>query len=273
MAIVKFGNTRIYFERRGRGPHVVFLPGLSLDGGFFRPVADALQSEFTSVLVDIRGAGSSDAPRDQYSIEIFAGDIEQLVKVLQIEEAMLVGHSMGGFVGLELALTARPWLTRLMLISTSRVGLREALQPTPRAARALRLRQGAYREIIREIAEVGMGRRVRQFEPGVVADFVEQRLAHPPRGAGFAGQSAAAAKFDRRGALHSVELPCTVIHGADDEIIPSPRGLELAREINGAKFVLLDDVGHFAPWEDPEAVAREIRLLARRTTAASAHIQ
>ena len=100
-------GTVIRYTVRGAGdPAVVFVHCWSCDAGYWRHQADAFAADHRVVTVDLAGHGESDAGRDAYTIEAFARDVVAVLEAEAIDDAVLVGHSMGGPVAVEAALAA-----------------------------------------------------------------------------------------------------------------------------------------------------------------------
>jgi 3-oxoadipate enol-lactonase len=258
MTIVRVGEIDVFCEIRGSGPPVVLVPGLSLDGRVWEPIAAALEDRFTCLMPDPRGSGRSDAPRGPYSVPQLAGDLFGLLMVLGVEEAAVVGHSLGGYQALQLALDSPELVRSLVLVSTAATGRRGLLGMSEEALRALTRIGGPAEEIVRDNVTAAVGRAFLERHPDAVERFVAARLEHPPRGRGVQAQRAAADDFDARSRLWEIRCPCTVIHGRDDRLIPVERGRELAEGIEGARLVELADVGHLPQLEAPAELAAAI---------------
>jgi 3-oxoadipate enol-lactonase len=248
-------------EVRGQGPALVLVPGLGLDLEVFAPLIAILEFSRTCILVDNRGAGLSAAPRGPYTIPQMARDLESLISSLRLKRAVVAGHSLGGYVALQLALQSPETVAGLALLATSPSGARRDLGSTPEAAAALARTSGSHERIAAGIARASFGRRFAAERPDQLESFVKSRLARPPRGRGLAGQRAAVRGFDARDRLGELRCPTVVVHGTDDRIISHARGEELARRIPRARLVSLPEVGHLPQLEDPRAVAEAILSL------------
>jgi pimeloyl-ACP methyl ester carboxylesterase len=266
MPYVRTPHISLYYTSCGKGPPVVFLAGLSLDTGTWDELDGCLKDHCTLIKVDCRGSGNSDVPRGPYSIEDMAEDMRQFGIGTGIENAIVVGHSMGGFTALELARRKEKLVGGLVLVSTSPTGKPEALGMSPEVASAFNRKTGPLSEIVRENMEVGLGKRIWATNRQLVEREIEKRLERPPRGAGFMGQTEAANHFDVRGQLGDIAVPCCIVHGKEDNVAPVARAMELYRGIPNATIALLEDVGHFPQLEDPENLSLEIRRLSRQVT-------
>jgi pimeloyl-ACP methyl ester carboxylesterase len=262
LPIVDVGDIRMHYELRGDGPMVVLVPGLSLDSRVWAPVVRRLEGSLSCITPDNRGAGLSEVPRGPYDITQMAGDLYGLLMILGVDSAVVVGHSMGGYLALQLALDSPELVRGLVLVSTSSTGRPDLLGMSAEAKRALARTRGPIEEIARDNVRASVGVRFLRAHPDRVAAFVEQRVANPPRGRGVQGQRAAADAFDARDRLWEVRCSCTVVHGTGDRLIPIERGRELAQGIEGARLVELSEVGHLPQLEAPAELAVEIGRVA-----------
>jgi pimeloyl-ACP methyl ester carboxylesterase len=104
MPLMVHQGIKLAYEDRGAGkPAFVFVHGWTCDRSFFAPQAEYFARRHRVVSVDLRGHGESDKPQGQYLIEDYADDIAYMIEVLGLGKVMAVGHSMGGFVVLQLA--------------------------------------------------------------------------------------------------------------------------------------------------------------------------
>ncbi len=99
------GSIGIDAEEIGKvaGRVIVMVHGWGVDRRVLRPLADLLSDDHRVLLLDLRGHGASAAGRDDFSIEAFADDVTAVIAALGLERPIVVGHSMGGLVALELA--------------------------------------------------------------------------------------------------------------------------------------------------------------------------
>jgi pimeloyl-ACP methyl ester carboxylesterase len=97
------GTALAYVEAGAGDPPFVFVHGWTCNHTHFAPQAEHFAREHRVVAVDLRGHGASDAPEQRYTVSAFADDVAWLCEQLGIEQPVLVGHSMGGTVVLEVA--------------------------------------------------------------------------------------------------------------------------------------------------------------------------
>jgi pimeloyl-ACP methyl ester carboxylesterase len=92
------------YEEVGRGePPLVLVHGLACHRGFWAPQLGYFADDHRMVAVDLRGHGESDAPEEPYTMRAFADDLAWMCGKLGLRNPVVVGHSLGGLVALELA--------------------------------------------------------------------------------------------------------------------------------------------------------------------------
>jgi pimeloyl-ACP methyl ester carboxylesterase len=101
---VTHAGIALTYQDRGSGTHsIILLHGWTCDHSFLRPQLEHLSRSHRVLAPDLRGHGQSDAPQSRYSIAEFANDIHGLCAALSLPPAIVIGHSMGGTIALELA--------------------------------------------------------------------------------------------------------------------------------------------------------------------------
>ena len=94
----------LYYEQAGSGePAFVFVHGWCCDHTFFEPQYEHFKATSSVTTYDLRGCGQSDRPADGYGIPTLADDLAWLCDALGISRPIVVGHSLGGLIGLDLA--------------------------------------------------------------------------------------------------------------------------------------------------------------------------
>jgi pimeloyl-ACP methyl ester carboxylesterase len=104
MPYVERDGVKLHYERRGAGaPELLFVPGWCCDRTVFAPQLEHFAASCTVTAVDPRGCGLSDVPEDGYGIPSLADDLAAVCRELGIERPVVIGHSLGGMVAVELA--------------------------------------------------------------------------------------------------------------------------------------------------------------------------
>jgi len=166
---VEVPGVRLHVAEAGEGPPLVMLHGWPQHWWIWRKVIPALASERRVICPDLRGFGWSEAPAGRYEISELADDILALLDELGLEQAELVGHDWGGYVGFLLCLSAPERIRHYLALGIVHPWFQPP-KPSPRA-----LQRTAYQFIL---ATPGVGEGVLRFQPGFVK-LALRRGAHP----------------------------------------------------------------------------------------------
>jgi 3-oxoadipate enol-lactonase len=224
----------------GEGERVLVLAGsLGSTLEMWEPQLPALAGRFRVVRFDHPGHGGSPLLSVR-SVDGIAAEVMALLDELCLDRVSFCGLSLGGAVGMRLALDHPDRLDRLVLCCTS---MRFAT-PDFWDERAGAVRAGGVEAIADAVLE-------RWFTPGFddVRRYREMLVATPQEG--YARCCEALRDWDVRGRLSAVRAPTLVLAAADDPSTP-PEGLEaIAAEIPDARLVVIDDARHLVSVERP----------------------
>src|SRR5687767_13072087 len=106
----------------GEGPAVVLVHGITSSSRTWRAVLDGLSERHTVIAPDLLGHGRSGKPRGDYSLGAYASGIRDLLAVLGISSATVVGHSLGGGIAMQFAYQFPDRLERLVLVDSGGLG-------------------------------------------------------------------------------------------------------------------------------------------------------
>lgn len=207
------------------------------------------------VLYDQRGHGESTLGSAPLTVEQLGSDLRDVLDHLDVTDAVLVGHSMGGMAVQSFAIDYPDALAdrarSLVLVSTAARFLGYAV-PTSIVDFVFgdrvihRVAQGSLGLIIGR-SSVGRGPRLAHIEltrDGLAATTAEARV-------GFLVDMSS---MDLRAGLGSIALPTTVLVGTHDLLTPPRLGRAIASAIPGADLVVLPGAGHMLPVEDPDRI-------------------
>lgn len=238
------------FERSGSGTPLVLIHGFPFDHSAW----DALLPHLDGVDVirpDLRGFGESAVVDGAYNIEDMATDVVGLLDALNIQKAVFVGHSMGGYVALAIARKYTAMVSGLGLVAT------QALPDAPE----------------RKAGRYATAEQVGSLGPIVVADVMAPKLSANPQhadalhalilrqpAAGIMGALAAMAERpDSTDLLSTFHFPVAIVVGLADELIPVERSREMKAAIPHATLTELASVGHSPMLEAPAATAQALK--------------
>ena len=241
----------------GDGPVVLFLHGL---GGLWQNWLlniPSFKRDFRVVAPDLPGFGDSQMPSGRISIQGFARVVDALCDRLGIVDPVVVGNSMGGFVGAELALAFPTRVRKLVLVSAAGISA-ENMWREPVMAVGRLMAVGAARTGVKSLPVVNRPR-LRRAALQLVVRYPE-RLSVPlaselVRGAGtkgFVGGLDAVLGYSFRERLPDIEVPTLIVWGRHDTLIPVEDAYEFQRLIgDNARVEVFDDTGHLPMVERP----------------------
>ena len=257
--IADSAGVRIAYEVVGSGPPLVLAHGLGYARWGWEPVAPALAEEFTVLLFDNRGIGSSDVPEGPYSSRAMAEDVVAVLDAAGIERAHLAGTSLGGMVAQEVVIRWPERVDRLVLACTTPGG-GKAFPLPDRTLRLIAEAPTLAPEIaLRLFVENALAERTVQERPDLVERIYEKRLEFPPDPSGWQAQAAAGVSHDAFSRLQEIRAPTLILHGTEDGVV-DPRNAQLLEGgIPGSRVVMFPGTGHLFFWEEPDRFAEIVR--------------
>ncbi|RMX04936.1 pyrimidine utilization protein D [Corticibacter populi] len=227
--------------RRGT---VLLASGLGGVAGFWGTQIEPLrQAGFEVITYDQRGTGRSRAelPQD-YRIEDMAADVLAVLDAAQVSQCHLVGHALGGLVGLQLALQAPDRIASLVLVNAW-------AGPNPHSARCFKARL-ALLDAVGPRAYVE-AQPIFLYPAAWSAEHadqvqaeVEHALQHFPGAATMKARIAALSAFDVVQRLPDIAAPALVMATMDDVLVPWTRSRQLADGLPHATLALMPHGGH-----------------------------
>jgi pimeloyl-ACP methyl ester carboxylesterase len=253
------GGTR---DRAGRLP-VVFVHGLSGSWqNWLENLPHFAAAGHRVVAFDLPGFGASQMPRDKISIAGYARFVDALLKQLGVGPAIVVGNSMGGFIGAELAIRSPARVERLVLVSAA--GLTVEYQRNERVLGALRSAENALTAWAGWVGSrsdaLARRPRARRLLMGFVvhrpdllpAALISEQVRSSGK-PGFVDALDALTDYPIRDRLGRIGCPTLIVWGEEDHLIPVRDATEFADLIPGARKVVWPKTGHMAMLERPAA--------------------
>jgi 3-oxoadipate enol-lactonase len=233
-------------------PSLVLASSLGTTWELWDAQLPSLVEDFRVVRYDHPGHGRSPIPDASLTVESLADGVVELIDALDLERVSFCGLSLGGMVGIALALRAPERVDRLVLCCTA-----AHLGPV----------DGWYEraEVVRArgtsaIADAVLGRwfteRFRDESPVTIARFREMLEGTPAEG--YAACCEAIARWDARSDVSAIRAPTLVISGDDDVATPPQDGAFLAGSISGAELTVIPHCAHLANVEQPALFTRAL---------------
>jgi pimeloyl-ACP methyl ester carboxylesterase len=261
----------IRYLRVGRGTPIVLLHTLRTQLDYFDPLLQQLDTDrYEIIALDLPGHGESSAPPVEYTADYFTDAVAALLDVCDVRDAVVVGESIGGSIGLALAARRNPRVTRVVAINPYDYGRWGGIRRSSALANLLftAMLVPILGPIVAHTETKGILRRVLEgglYHPSTLPAELVEKLA---RCGALPGHAHAFRSLclewrswiDARAAYSGIELPVTLVYGDDDWSRPAEREAN-AHAIPGARTAILTNSGHFSSLERPQEVAQLINEL------------
>jgi len=246
---------KLHYSEAGQGTPVVFLHGFPLSSAIWQPQLK-LSDQYRVITPDLRGHGRSPAPEGIYEMDLLARDVLWLLDALRIQTAIIMGHSMGGYVTLALwKLAPERFLGMGLIASQAGADTQEARQ------KRFALAEKVSAEGAKAVVDAMLGR---LFAPDIETDdpaiesVREVMLASPTSGI-VGSLEGMAARRDSVATLPEINVPALILTGDKDQIIPLTKADEMLAGLPNATLAIVEDAGHMPMLERPDATTAAIR--------------
>ena len=212
-----------------------------------------LETSFRLIAVTLRGFGESDKPECGYEMTDFARDIDAFMDAIGIPSAIVVGHSMGGFVAHQIATDYSHRVIKLVLVGTSSTGegndalggsAMEAVLALEDPVSAEFIKQAQCEQIVHEVADIYLDailHESRKVPARVLKGAMLGMLAE-----------------NHRHRLREIDVPTLICFGDGDIYFTLKEQHELIAAIPGATLKVYKAVGHGVQWEVPKEFAKDL---------------
>ena len=246
------GKNQLYYEVDGEGHPLILVAGYGCDLGSWEAIRKPLASHFQLIMLDNRGIGRSECPKDHYTVDNMADDVLALIKKLELKKPYILGHSMGGAV-IQTIAYKYPNIVGKTIIAQSFVKL------APAALAALIAFLNLYKK------NVPMHDASQTVLPWLLSDqwlktpqlcelFLKLQSENPylPKIEGLTRQYEALAQFDSQSWYSKITTSPLILAGSEDRLCPLKDSEIMAAGIPNSQFHIFQKVGHVAPLENPQ---------------------
>jgi 3-oxoadipate enol-lactonase len=243
-------DTEIAYDDVGTGLPVVFLHAFPLNRTMWDPQVGALVAECRCIAIDMRGLGES-APAGPYSVDRYADDVIGVLDALQIERAVIVGLSMGGYGAFALWRRHRDRVRAFVLADTRASADSGETMERRRELMEVAESQGSTGVANMQIAGL-VGKTTREKRPDIY-DATHRMMAQAPSEGIIGALEAMMMRPDSTATCATITVPTLVVVGAEDAITPPKEGRRLHEAIPGSRLEVLQHAGHLSNIERPAA--------------------
>jgi 2-hydroxy-6-oxonona-2,4-dienedioate hydrolase len=213
---------------------------------------DELAKGFRVIAVDLPGFGLSDKPKMNYTIRFYSEFVVQFLRLLRLDQASIVGSSLGGHIAAEVAINYPSLVKRLVLISPAGA-LPRSFKGSPALWKYVKVIDAkSVHQVKRLLAAVDNNKPVSDS----YAQMVYQKFLVPGAKEAFLSSLAESARAPRlNNRLNKIKAPTLILWGKEDYMIPV-KFIDPFVKMKNCRVVLLENCGHRPHFERPELFNR-----------------
>ena len=246
---IRAGDIDIAYTISGNGHPLVMIQGLTATIDWWDPLfMEELSKRYRVLAFDNRGAGRTEAPDGDFSVELFADDTANLMDALGIQKAYVLGYSLGGMIAQELALRHPEKVEKLVLCATN-CGASGWVVCDQEVLAVLTDRSGTLEDLVDRFCTVMFDRAWIEANRDQLSEFKRRYLIAPTPDHNAARQFMSTVKFDAYDRLGDIRVPTLVLTGADDVLIPAENSRIIAGALPGAQLKEYPGAGHGFPYQ------------------------
>ena len=246
---ISINGISVNYRDEGRGIPVILIHAFPMNQAMWDDQVLALAPICRIITMDLRGFGASDIPLGPYWMALMASDVRGLMARLGIERAVLVGLSMGGYVGMSFYRNFPDSVTGLVLADT-RAAADNPEGRERRFASASKAERDGVESILDEMVQVLLSQTAISTRPDVVNRVRQIALQNHPEGLA-AAQRGMADRPDSTGMLTRTCCPALVIVGADDRLSPPEEARGWQERMPNSRLAIIPGAGHLSNIEQP----------------------
>jgi 3-oxoadipate enol-lactonase len=239
----------LHYHDEGNGLPVIFIHAFALNQTMWKEQVAKLKDGYRCISLDLRGFGHSQVRDEPSLMNQMADDVRELMKLLEIEKAVVIGLSMGGYIALAFYRKYAESVRALVLADT-----RATADTDEAKANRLRSAEKALREGSSAIADETtpklLGDTSLSDRPEIVKLVHEIQASNSPAGIA-AAQRGMAARLDSTDLLARIDVSTLVIVGSEDKLTPVAEAEVIHQGIAHSRLVVIERSGHLSNMETP----------------------
>jgi pimeloyl-ACP methyl ester carboxylesterase len=252
---------KINYKILGTGNCLVLLHGFLESLNIWEDFAKELSGEFKVITVDLPGHGGTEQIGDVHTMELMADTVKAVLANLQIQECVMIGHSMGGYVTLEFASKYPEYLLGIGLFHSSVFA--DSAETKQNRERTIELikkdRQGFIRNFIPDL--FAAGNRLKYVNE---INHLKEEASLISNSSVIAALAGMKERKDHRQTISTIDAKVLFIMGQDDQRIPLNKVVEMISLPNHSDVLILSDVGHMGYIEAKDETLEKCRYFARK---------
>lgn len=248
------GRVKLQYVEQGNanGIPVILLHGITDSWHSYESVLQYLPANIHAYAISQRGHGDSERPAEGYLPKDFADDVAAFMQQKKIGSAVIVGHSMGGFVAQQFAVLY-PKLARGLVIISSDAAFTDNPGMPEFHQQVMQLSGAMDKKFMDEFQRATLAKPI---DPAYFETLVAEGMKVPVRifQAALTGLMGADLTSD----LRNLDVPTLILWGDQDGFCLRKDQQEMLNSIKSSKLIVYEGVGHALHWEQPARFAKEL---------------
>lgn len=237
--------------------HVLFIHGIGSSADVWLNIQDILSSDFHTISLDLPGFGVSEKPLMNYTIKKFAEILIDFINQIGINDGKtsIVGHSLGGYIAVEIAIKNKPPIQRLVLIDSS--GMLET--PTPLLEKYFEAAMNPSENLVKKVFEQ-MVADPTKISSKIVEVFIS-RINSPNAKHAFKStfENSVNTQIELSRLKLIDDMSTLILWGEKDTVIPLVHSQKFKKAIKNSQISIILDTGHAPFVEKPNLVCEILR--------------
>lgn len=254
-----FLDGKIQYRVSGQGPCIVFLHGFLESARIWRAFAYKLSSRFKVIRINLPGHGGSSVFKKPHTMELMAQAVHAVLEQEKVDQMLLVGHSMGGYVSLAFAEKWPGMLNGLILFSS--FSFPDSPERKIERDRAIQAAEAHKMKYVSSVVPNLFFERNGNKAAKKIYKLVRLASNQPKEGI-VAAIKGMKARRDRMDVLQNVRYPVLFITGTHDPLIPLKKVEEMQQNTPGSTIHVLNDCGHLGFIEKRKESMRVVKNFA-----------
>ncbi len=251
---IEHDGARLFAITLGTGPDVVLLHPTPVHHAFWLPVAQLLADRYRLTLIDLRGHGQSSSGTGTITMARLAEDVHALLDISGIQRAAFVGCSIGSYTLYEYWRRFPEQMAALVCTCGKPQPDSDANRATRRESMQAAQQPGGLEKFFDRMADTLVGPTARQHHPEIraAARDMMPAVSLPTM---LAVQQGLIERPDSVPTLSTIHVPIFSVAGGEDQGSSPPEMRVMADLAPDAEFHVVEDAGHYAPFEQPQTFA------------------
>ena len=257
MTFISSKKANIFVQSHGKGDPVLQIAGMISDVASWTPLTPILQNNYTLLQFDNRGAGRTKSQTPAWTIDDMVADALAVLDHYQIQRAHIIGHSMGGMIGLRLAALHPDRVGAFVSLASVNAPNEKGIQYFKNLAQTYASDMPTeqwFEQLLPALYAPNTFSNTNKLKAAAQTAAAYPHLQTPEN---FSGQVDALATIKPID-ISTISAPTLSLIGAHDRMILPHRTRESLKDLPNITFKTLPDAAHSIHWDAPQEVAKEI---------------